>query len=86
MSVWTDIARLATAVNVLLCPSLGYVWGRYLAVRSKHTLGVLLFATFLLAENALTLYYDLIDPDLSLWYSTQMPTVVWRVTMAFHVL
>ena len=87
MSVWTDIARLATAVNVLLCLSLAYVWGRnYIAVRSKHTLGLLLFSTFLLAENGLTLYYYLLDPDLSLWYSTQMPAVVWQVTMTFHVL
>ncbi|WP_251342463.1 hypothetical protein [Haloplanus halophilus] len=87
MSVWIDVARLATVVNVLLLASLGYVWGRnYLAVRSKHTLGLLLFSTFLLAENALTLYYYVVDPDLSFWYSTQMPTVVWRVTMLLHVL
>jgi hypothetical protein len=47
MSVWTDIARLATAVNVLLCLSLGYVWGRNdLVVRSKHTLGFLTWVTW----------------------------------------
>ncbi|MFB6108267.1 MAG: hypothetical protein ABEJ82_05425 [Haloplanus sp.] len=87
MSVWIDVARLATVVNVLLLASLGYVWGRnLLAVRSKHTLGLFLFSTFLLAENALTLYYYLLDPDLSIWYSTQMPTVVWRATMLLHVL
>jgi len=27
-----------------------------------------------------------LDPDISLWYSTQMPAVVWQVTMTFHVL
>jgi len=35
-------------------------------VRSKHTLGFLLFSVFLLAESALTRYYYLIDSDLSL--------------------
>jgi len=87
MSVWTDIARLATVVNVCLLLALGYVWGRnYLAVRTKHTLGLLLFSFFLLAENGLTLYYYLLDPDLSVWYSTQMPTIVWQATMTLHVL
>lgn len=33
---------------------------------------------------ALILYY-MVDPDLSLWDSTQMPAVVWSVPMAFHV-
>jgi len=87
MSVWTDIARLATVVNVCLLIALGYVWGRnYLAVRTKHTLGLLLFSVFLLAENGLTLYYYLLDPDLSSWYSTQMPVIVWQATMTLHVL
>ena len=86
MSIWVDVARLATGVNVLLLAALAYVWGRnYARLRSKHTLGLLLFSLFLLAENGLTLYYYLLDPDLSLWYSTQVPTVVWQATMLLHV-
>lgn len=87
MSIWFDVARLATGVNVLLLVLLGYVWGRnYAAVRSKHTLGLLVFATFLLLENALTLYYYILDPDLSAWYSTNVPTIVWQATMLVQVL
>jgi hypothetical protein len=87
VSICVDVARLATVVNVLLLVALAYVWGRnYARLRSKHTLGLLLFSLFLLAENGLTLYYYLLDPDLSLWYSTQVPTVVWRATMLLRVL
>lgn len=87
MSVWVDAATAATALNVLLLLALGYVWGRnFLALRSKHTAGLLVFSVILLAENALALYYYLLDPTLSVWYATQAPTVVWRATMALHVL
>lgn len=87
MSIWVDVARLATAVNVLLLAGLAYVWGRnYAKLRSKHTLGLLMFSLFLLAENGLTLYYYLLDPDISIWFNTQMPTIVWQATMLLHVL
>ena len=87
MGVWMTAASAATAVNVVLLVALAYVWGRnYARLRSKHTLGLLLFSLFLLAENGLTLYYYLLDPDLSLWYSTQVPPVVWQATMLLHVL
>ena len=87
MSIWVDVAQLATVVNVLLLASLAYLWGRnYARLRSKHTLGLLMFAVFLLAENGLTLYYYLLDPDLSVWFSTKMPTIVWQATMLLHVL
>ena len=87
MSVWVDVARLATGVNVLLFAGLAYVWGRnYARLRSKHTLGLLLFSVFLLAENGLTLYYYLLDPDLSVWFNTQVPAIVWQATMLLHVL
>jgi hypothetical protein len=87
VSTWADVARLATGVNVLLLAGLAYVWGRnYARLRSKHTLGLLLFSLFLLAENGLTLYYYLLDPDLSLWFNTQVPPIVWQATMVLHVL
>jgi hypothetical protein len=87
VSVWVDVARLATGVNVLLLAGLAYVWGRnYARLRSKHTLGLLLFSVFLLAEYGLSLYYYLRDPDLSVWFNTQVPAIVWQATMLLHVL
>ena len=89
MSIWVDLAKVSTAVNVLLLIALGYVWSRnYLKFRSKHTLGLLVFSTFLLAENALVLYYYLIDPTLSAWWHNEslVPPVVWQTQMLLHVL
>lgn len=87
MSIWVDAARVATGLNVLLLAGLAVVWGRnYLAIRSKHTLGLLLFAAFLLAENAFAFYYYLLDPTLSGWFSTQVPAVAWRAMMLLHAL
>lgn len=87
MSVWVDAARVATGLNVVLLAALGYVWGRnYLAVRTKHPLGLLMFSLFLLAENAFAFYYYLLDPALSAWFSTQVPVIAWRALMLLHVL
>lgn len=41
---------------------------------------------FLLAENGLTLYCYLLDPDLSLWFNTQVPAIVWQATVLLYVL
>jgi hypothetical protein len=87
MSVWVDVARVSTALNVLLLGVLAVVWGRnWLRLRSKHTLGLLTFALLLLAENALAFYYYLLDPTLASWFSTQVPVIVWRLMLAVHVL
>lgn len=87
MAVWVDIARIAVGLNVLLLSVLSVVWGRnYYNIRSKHTLGLLLFSVFLLGENVLALYYYLIDPDLSVWFSSDVPDIAWRAMMLFHVL
>ena len=87
MNLWVDVARLATAVNVVLLVTLGVLWGRnYAAFRSKHTLGLFVFATFLLAENATALYYYQLDPTLSVWFSTAVPAVAWQAMLTLHVL
>ena len=88
MSLWISLAQAATALNVVLLLVLGYVWGRnYLTFRSKHTLGLLVFAFFLLLENALVLYYYLLDPTLSAWWHDEsiVPVIVWQAQMAVHV-
>lgn len=58
MGLILDLARVAAAANVLLLAVLVAIWAHnYRQVRSRHTLGALVFALFLLAENALALYY-----------------------------
>lgn len=87
MSVLVTVAQVAVAVNVALLAALGWVWARnYLTLRSKHTLGMLVFAVLLLFENLFALYYYLVDPTLSAWFSTQVPAVAWRAMLLFHVL
>jgi hypothetical protein len=58
MSLILDAARVAAAVNVVLLLGLLVVWGRtYREVRAPLTLGTMVFAAFLLAENAVALYF-----------------------------
>jgi hypothetical protein len=87
MSVLVDAARIAVAVNVLLLSTVLAVWGRnYRRLGSKHTLGMVVFGALLLLENAFALYFYLIDPELSFWFSTQVPVVAWRAMLLFHLL
>ncbi|QIO23345.1 hypothetical protein [Haloarcula sp. JP-L23] len=84
---WIDVARVAVAVNMLLLAGLVYVWGRnYYELRSKHTLGPLLFALFLFGENAFALYFYLLDPLLAEWFSTAVPDPAWQAMVVLHVL
>lgn len=86
MSLWATIALVASGLNVAMLAGLCVVWGRnYLTLRSKHPLGLLTFGALLLLENALSLYYYIVDPTLSAWFSTAVPPVVWRATMVAHV-
>lgn len=87
MSLWFDIARVSHALNLLLLVGLGYVWVRnYLEFRSKHTLGLLLFSVFLLVENGFALYIYMVDPDLSVWFSSAVPDIAWQAMMVLPVL
>jgi hypothetical protein len=87
MSLLVDSARIAVAVNVLLLAVVMTVWGRnYRRLRSKHTLGMLVFGALLFLENAFALYFYLLDPTLSFWFSTQVPDVAWRAMLLFHLL
>lgn len=83
---WIDLARAAAGLNIVLLGALIYVWGRnYYDIRSKHTLGLLLFALLLLGENVLALYFYLLDPLLSAWFSTAVPDPAWQAMIALHV-
>ncbi|MFB6224571.1 MAG: hypothetical protein ABEH86_12985 [Haloarcula sp.] len=87
MSLWLDLARVASAANVLLLLALGAVWARnYLRLHSKHTLGMFLFAAILCIENGFALYVYFLDPILSAWFSNQVPDPAWQAMVAFHAL
>jgi len=58
MSLVLDAARIAAAVNILLLGGIIAIWVRtYREVRAPMTLGSIVFAAFLLAENAVALYF-----------------------------
>lgn len=85
--IWPTIARGSVTLNVLLLAVLGGIWARnYWQFRSKHTLGLFVFSLLLLAENALALYYYMIDPTLAGWFATAVPAIAWRAMMLLHVL
>jgi cell shape-determining protein MreD len=89
MTLWVTVAQVAAGVNVVLLLALTYVWGRnYAKFRSKHTLGLLVFALLLLAENVGIVYYYLLDPTLSAWWHNDslVPAIVWQWQMAIHVI
>ncbi|WP_066383150.1 hypothetical protein [Halalkalicoccus paucihalophilus] len=85
--MWPTIAQVSVGANVLLLAVLGGIWARnYWQFRSKHTLGLLVFSVLLLAENALALYYYMVDPTLATWFATAVPAIAWRAMMLLHVL
>ena len=87
MSLLIDAARVAVALNVVLLAVVIAIWGRnYRRLRSKHTLGLLVFGALLFLENAFALYFYLVDPQLSFWFSTQVPDIAWRAMLLVHVL
>lgn len=66
MGIWLTAASAASAINVVLLGLLLAIWGRnYIAFRSKHALGLSVFAVLLLAENCLSVYYYVIDPQVA---------------------
>jgi hypothetical protein len=79
VSLALDAARVAAAVNVVLLLALLAVWTRsYREIRAPLTLGSIAFAAFLLAENAVALYFYLTAPA--------MPTLAVEFMMVLQVL
>lgn len=69
MTVWLDVARAAAAVNLLLLLGLGGVWLRnYRQHGATHTLGLLVFGSFLIVENGLWLYFYVVDAEFVGWF------------------
>jgi len=89
MALAVDVVRAFIILNVLLLLGLAYVWGRnYVQLRSKHSLGLLLFAVLLLGENALAGYFFIVDPTLTAWITNpeQVPPVAQQAMMSLRVL
>lgn len=68
MALLVDLIRVLAVLNVLLLLGLTYVWGRnWWDLRSKHALGLTLFAVLLLGENALAIYFFVMHETLTAW-------------------
>lgn len=88
MAVLIDAMRAFSALNVALLLGLGYVWGRnFLQFRSKHTLGLLVFAVLLLAENALAIYFFVFHQTLTLWVTNPelVPPIAQEAMLALRI-
>lgn len=70
MAFWLSVAWTAAGLNVVLLLLLGSVWLRnYWQHGASHTLSLLVFAAFLLVENALWLYFYLLHPAFRGWFT-----------------
>lgn len=86
MTLWFEAARLAVVGNVALLLGLTAVWTRnYRAHGAKHTLGLLVFAVFLLAENLLAVYLLYLHGTFHGWVSGAAPVAQQGMT-ALNVL
>lgn len=88
MALLVNIVRAFIVLNLVLLLGLAYVWGRnYAQLRSKHALGLLLFAGFLLGENAMAAYFFMIDPTLTAWITNpdKVPPVAQSAMMILRV-
>ncbi len=83
-----SVVLVFTVLNILLLGVLLFVWGRnWWRLRSKHTLGLVMFCAFLLGENLMAAYFFMLDPTLSWWihqeemvpYSAQVALATLRV-------
>lgn len=80
MSLVLDAARLAAAINILLLGGIIGIWVRsYREIRAPMTLGSIVFAVFLLAENAVALYFYFNAP-------TGMPPLAVEVMAVLQIL
>ena len=69
MSVLLDVARVAAVANIALLLGLAYVWGgTYRQHRASHTLGLLIFAAFLLVQNAIWIYVYVLHDQFVFWF------------------
>lgn len=76
MGAVLEVARVAAGLNVLVCLALCSVWLRnYRRFGADHTLAMLAFGCFLLAENVLWLYLYVLSGDYVAWFHATTLTV-----------
>ncbi|PSQ00562.1 hypothetical protein BRC92_12135 [Halobacteriales archaeon QS_4_69_31] len=84
--LWFQAARAAVALNAVILVGLVTVWTRnYRSHGAQHTLGLLVFAVILLAQNLLALYLYSLHPTFHAWLYEAAP-VGQQGTMALNVL
>lgn len=82
MSLWITVARLTAVANILLAAGLGAVWlQNYRRHGANHTLALLVVAGFLLAENALWLFFYALHPHFVGWFVNSPTDIQVGVTM-----
>lgn len=82
MSAWLTVALGAAAVNLLLLVVLGSIWLRnYRLHGASHTLGLLVFAAFLMVENALWLYFYGVHPAFVDWFVNSSADIQLGMTL-----
>lgn len=85
-NLWFEVARGAVGLNALILLGLISVWLRnYRSHGAKHTLGLLVFASVLLAQNLLALYLYSLHPTFHNWVYYSAP-IAQRGTMALNIL
>lgn len=88
-SLMVTLVRVFIVLNLALLTGLAYVWvNNYRQLRSKHALGLVLFAAFLLGENLMAGYFFMVNPTLSAWIATpeMVPPVAQGAILALRVL
>lgn len=79
MSLMLDVTRVAAAVNIVLLIGLLAIWLQsYREIHAPLTLGSMVFATLLLLENVVALYFYFTAPA--------MPTLSVRFMMTLQIL
>ena len=69
MSTWLTVALLAAGANLVLLAALGTIWlQNYRQHGASHTLGLLVFAAFLIVQNTLWLYFYQFHPAFIAWF------------------
>lgn len=83
------IVQVFAVLNTVLLAGLLYIWGRnWWQLRSKHTLGLVMFSAFLLAENLMMVYFFVIHQDLNAWIhnDSMVPPIAQTALATLRVL
>lgn len=89
MTGLVDLMRVVLGINLVLLASLGYVWANNAwKFRSKHTIGLFVFALLLFADNGLSFYFFVFHDVLTGWITnpTLVPPIAQYAMLSVRVL